>query len=285
MLMVYLSAVITMVTVSTSTSTASLCKCFQQCCGNYCGKVLLCLMLVTVCYSTNTGMKDKRKCHRGTISPREPYFLEGEDINLICNRRKGRAKHLTFVRGRNSEEVPRKYITKINGTAIQLKIPNITAEDIDALEYNIQYRCVDRRKHSKCFDNVYVQLEYALRKPENLQCRDYNFNKMKCTWSHGVEYHLPHDMNITCEYRLDKTEVLYHTFGGFWMSCENLTSTSCYWDAENYPAPESTIDVRVSVTNTIRNVTKTITQTFYKFDIGKNKYFFLSHTRATFATL
>ncbi|XP_060584303.1 uncharacterized protein LOC132740417 isoform X3 [Ruditapes philippinarum] len=268
MLMVYLSAVITMVTVSTSTSTASLCKCFQQCCGNYCGKA---------------------------ISPREPYFLEGEDINLICNRRKGRAKHLTFVRGRNSEEVPRKYITKINGTAIQLKIPNITAEDIDALEYNIQYRCVDRRKHSKCFDNVYVQLEYlkdhhlkncdALRKPENLQCRDYNFNKMKCTWSHGVEYHLPHDMNITCEYRLDKTEVLYHTFGGFWMSCENLTSTSCYWDAENYPAPESTIDVRVSVTNTIRNVTKTITQTFYKFDIGKNKYFFLSHTRATFATL
>jgi hypothetical protein len=51
--------------------------------------------------------------------------LEGEDINLICNRRKGRAKHLTFVRGRNSEEVPRKYITKINGTAIQVFVKDL----------------------------------------------------------------------------------------------------------------------------------------------------------------
>ncbi|XP_053394098.1 uncharacterized protein LOC128555541 isoform X1 [Mercenaria mercenaria] len=152
---------VTMVTASTAVTPAQLCQCFHMCCGKYCGKVLVCLMLLlTVCSASNSN-KDQRTCNRGTITPAEPYFLEGEDIVLMCNRKKGPSKHLTFVRGQNSTLVPDKYIQQFNDTAIKMVIPNITAEDIDASSPFTQYRCIHTgNKKKRCYDNVYVRLEF-----------------------------------------------------------------------------------------------------------------------------
>ena len=63
----------------------------------------------------------------------------------------------------------------------------------------------------------------------------------------------------------------WYSFGGKWKTCENMTDgyDSCYWNASSYPAPESDIDVRVSIIDTNRGVTKTISKTFNKYDIGK----------------
>ncbi|XP_053378136.1 uncharacterized protein LOC128547992 [Mercenaria mercenaria] len=108
-----------------------------------------------------------------------------------------------------------------------------------------------------------------LRKPVDLKCWDYDFNEMMCNWSLAVEYHNPGDINTTCEYynaSNDETSV-QSTTGSFWEQCPNMVNTSCRWDPLSYPAPISTIDVRVTVRNTRRNVSEVIYQTFNKFDI------------------
>ena len=92
----------------------------------------------------------------------DPYFLQGQDLVLICRRNNNvKTPHLYFRRG--GEVVEQKHITKLNESAIELRIPNITTEDVERHYYRMNYECFNKRSKKgipdSCINNQYVTLD------------------------------------------------------------------------------------------------------------------------------
>ena len=98
------------------------------------------------------------------ISPEDPYFLEGQDLELICRRRNNvKAPHLYFKRGMDAEVLDSSYLKKLNDSAVKLTIPNLTAHDVESHYHSMSYECYNNRSKSgrsdTCIANTYVRLD------------------------------------------------------------------------------------------------------------------------------
>ncbi|KAL4235893.1 hypothetical protein ACF0H5_004282 [Mactra antiquata] len=105
--------------------------------------------------------RDEKRARKNAISPREPMYVLGQNLTLVCNSRRSNAKYLYFIRGSNSEPVPDRFIQRINDTAIKLEYP-VTVQDIKNHSSSMSYGCMKRRINKGsdlCIDNVYVQLD------------------------------------------------------------------------------------------------------------------------------
>ena len=103
-------------------------------------------------------------CTFSVIYPKEPYFLDGQDLVLTCWRKnKTATSHLYFKNsdGYGRDSLDEMYMER-NKTAVMLRIPNISKELVANNSFSSSYYCYDRGKEGKsdvCISNVYVFLD------------------------------------------------------------------------------------------------------------------------------
>uniref|UniRef100_A0A1L8E393 Putative cytokine receptor n=3 Tax=Nyssomyia neivai TaxID=330878 RepID=A0A1L8E393_9DIPT len=133
----------------------------------------------------------------GDIYPSTVNVAVGKPLNLTCSVNwsvaatlntpylEGDINYLSFHK--NQTEIPRKYITKLNSSAIELYIPEMNEP------FKEKYVCFLKNKKKwkgNDFGISYAEVHvgYAPQEVRNFRCISYNWEKLNCTFDKDVNY-------------------------------------------------------------------------------------------------